>query len=288
MTRTRPLSPAGLRRRMRKFAGAIVWLKQVRARSPSSLFIISLFISFPPHFFTTSFCPPLASVPEIVACSGSSHPLIPYNPLADARLCSPLHPEPHFFHFFSSSSPRLIQCAAARRCVHLDGLPVFLGHFGFDLPLTIRRFPDTDRVWASTEEDSTEQATVSSAMGGHRARALLVPPQQGEGGDCWAIRHGEYKRSTDSYAHHDHGARRRHRHSIRIRQAVLCSRSASYDDRPREYDERGFSGIREKGYGKRSGGEVMADRERRRREARCANAMARCLSCYTEGEDGSA
>ncbi|KAJ7818559.1 hypothetical protein B0H13DRAFT_1922189 [Mycena leptocephala] len=104
-------------------------------------------------------------------------------------------------------------------------------------------------------------------MYGHRVRALLVPPQQGEGGDCWAIRHGEYKRSTDSYAHHDHGAHQRHRHSIRIRQAALRSHSASYDDRPREYDERGFSGIREKGYGKRSGGEVMADRERRRREA---------------------
>ncbi|KAJ7893755.1 hypothetical protein B0H13DRAFT_2527404 [Mycena leptocephala] len=177
------------------------------------------------------------------------------------------------------------------------------GHFGFDLPLTIRRcpmypgavhagigstrergeamrrglllccmlpssydpsspplhrirwyldstriiFPDTDRIWASTEEDLTEQATVSSAMHRHRARALLVPPQQGEGRDCWAIRHGEYKRSTDSYAHHDHGARRRDRQSIRIRQAVLRSRSASYDNRPREYDERGFSGIREKG-----------------------------------------
>ncbi|KAJ7797077.1 hypothetical protein B0H13DRAFT_2392347 [Mycena leptocephala] len=94
----------------------------------------------------------------------------------------------------------------------------------------LNKFPDTDRVWASSEEDSTEQATVSSAMRGHRARALLVPPQQGEGGDCWAIRHGEYKRSTDSYAHHDHGARRRDRQSIRIRQAVLRSRSASYDN----------------------------------------------------------
>ncbi|KAJ7929730.1 hypothetical protein B0H13DRAFT_1859455 [Mycena leptocephala] len=48
---------------------------------------------------------------------------------------------------------------------------------------------------------------------------------------------------------------------------VLHSRSASCDDRPREYDERGYGGMREKGYGKRSRGEFVADRKRWRREA---------------------
>ncbi|KAJ7838333.1 hypothetical protein B0H13DRAFT_2367549 [Mycena leptocephala] len=57
---------------------------------------------------------------------------------------------------------------------------------------------------------------------------------------------------------------------IRIRQTVLHSRSALYDDRQRGYDERGYG--KEVAWGARK---------------RCTSAVARGLSRYTEGEEGS-
>ncbi|KAJ7793285.1 hypothetical protein B0H13DRAFT_2514342 [Mycena leptocephala] len=93
--------------------------------------------------------------------------------------------------------------------------------------------PDTDRIWASTEEASMEQATVSSAVRGHWVHTLLFPLQQGEGGDCWAIRHGVQAQHPSRLPAHRtmrtcifwHNVQ-----GIHIRQVVLCSRSASYDD----------------------------------------------------------
>jgi hypothetical protein len=72
---------------------------------PSYPLTLPRFIPFPPYFFMASFYISLASALAIIECNASLHRLIPHNPLADARLCSPRESwtkfPPGFFSFSS-------------------------------------------------------------------------------------------------------------------------------------------------------------------------------------------
>ncbi|KAJ7909765.1 hypothetical protein B0H13DRAFT_1877373 [Mycena leptocephala] len=143
--------------------------------------------------------------------------------------------------------------------------------------LDLLLFPNSDHTWASLPAPSpatarkwTQRSTPSfplryTDIGPH---TLLIPTRQGEGGDCRAIRRGEYEQDPSPYPPHlalPTAATRactfqRDVKGIRIREEVLHSRSASYDyedrDRKRECECKRAGGYRREGgdWARASGG----------------------------------